>query len=132
MQLRLPDGGGGFLSALFDTSSTNISQGASNAVTDAVQPDQVSAAIDALGAGHVEFVGLDDDVASIQAADMPGGYVLQRSLDGGDWVDQPGPLTLEQLRAAFLSVLGGDVDGGLAWAVAEENPKQKKGWFRRK
>ena len=128
MQLRLP-GGSSFLDGLFDTSPT-MGPNTSNSLTDAARPEQVSAALDALAAGHVEYVGLDDETSGLQVGDVGGGHLLQRTLDGENWVDQPASLTIDELKSAFHAFLGGDVTAGLSWPAAEERSR-KKGWFRR-
>jgi hypothetical protein len=79
----------------------------------------------------VECIGLVDTDCEIHAIDVPGGFVIERRLDE-DFIAYPETLSLDELRAAFLAFLEGDVDCGLTWPESEPKPeKHKRGWFRR-
>lgn len=137
MQLRVP--GSSVLSFIIDSmvdigGKYDAYRDRSDFVDD-VEPDLVAAAVDQLGAGHIEYLGLNDPVASLQAADAPGGgYVLERLLgSGSNWVAYPASLPIDDLRAAFLAFLAGDVNAGLSWPEAPVKTEQpKRGWFKRK
>lgn len=138
MELRLP--GSGTLGELLRGAVTDIISDTGSYVStwrdtdrkyDGATPDDVAQAIAFLGEGSLEYVGLADTDAEIQAADVPGGFVLERLLDE-EFVPHPDTLSLDQLRAAFLAFLDGDVDCGLSWPEPPPKPeKKKRGLFRR-
>ena len=125
MQLRVPHGG----EVAAGGGSAYMSDGGEVIIPDAT-PDQVNGALTLLFDGAIEYVGLHDGGTWIQTADVPGGYVVERSLDGGEVVGQPDPLSVTGVTAAFQTFLAGRVDAGLTWAEPEP-PRPKKGWFRR-
>jgi hypothetical protein len=97
-----------------------------------VRPDDVVVALGHLVAGDYEFVALEGEIAWLQTADVPGGYVLERSFGGPEPEAQPSPLSADQVQAAFLAFLAGDVNCGLPWPEpAPVEPKKKRGFFRR-
>lgn len=133
MELRLPGSGtlrdligGAAWDLLTDPGDYVSTQRDTARRYDGVSPGEVAEAINLLGSGSLEYVGLIGDVAEIQAADVPGGYVIERSL-GDEFVAHSRTLDVDELRAAFLAFLDGDVDAGLGdWPEAPPQPERKK------
>lgn len=96
-----------------------------------VQPHEVVEALGSMFRGNIEYVGLNDEVAWIQTAPEGHGYVFERSGPDGGLVQFPSLLTAEQIQAAFLAFLAGDIDAGLSWPVAPAAAPKKKRWFGR-
>lgn len=118
MELRLPD--------LASDPSGDLGSGGP------LRPEQVVAALRHLVDGDVEFVGLEGDIAWIQTAEVPGGYVLERGFGGPVPEAQPAPLTADAVQSAFLAFLAGDVTCGLDWPEPPPaEPKKRRGFLRR-
>lgn len=139
MELRLP--GSGTLGELIKNAVLDNMTSPGDNITvdryrsrhyDGVSAEEVSAVIDLLGDGSLEYVGLIDTESEVQAAEVPGGFVFERRL-GDEFVPHRDTLTLDQLRAAFLAFHAGDLDAGLTWPEAPPppEPKKRRGLFRR-
>ena len=134
MELRLPGSGtlGEFVrGAIVGGLTPDTYIGDTGQTFYAVTPDDVLTAIDLVASRQMEFVGLAEGDIEIQAVDVPGGFFLQRLLTD-EFVSYPGTLALDELRAAFLAFLGGDIDCGLTWAEPPPAPERtRRGLFRR-
>jgi hypothetical protein len=133
MDLRIPSGGGGFLSTDdADDDRRWLREDSADIVADASAED-VTDALAQLFAGNFEFVGLNGDDVWIQTADLGGGYVFERAVSDDGPVPHPETLSADQLQDAFLRFHAGDVDAGLDWAAASTVSERKptRGRFRR-
>lgn len=138
MELRLPGSGtlGEFVKGAIIDHITDVGDNISQTRdTDrkfhGATPEDVVHAVDLLAERSVEYIGLVDVEAEIQAIDVPGGFSIERSL-GEEFVAYPATLSHEELRAAFLAFHAGDVDCGLTWPEPPPKPERtKRGWFRR-
>jgi hypothetical protein len=134
MQLRLP-GRPDFIDKFLERDHDHHWNGLPDfsALMDDVDVELVELAIEQIGAGQIEYVGLNGDGVSIQAGQFPDGLVLERSFNDRNWVQHPGPFDAAALRVAFVAFHGGDVDAGLTWPEAPEvEEKPRRGLFRRK
>jgi hypothetical protein len=91
-----------------------------------VTPQDVADAIDLVAVRAMEFVGLADDGVEIQATGVAGASTIQRYLSD-EFIPHPITLRLDELRAAFLGFLDGDIDGGLARPEQAAKPEKKRG-----
>ena len=96
-----------------------------------VRPNELVDALGSMFRGELEYVGLNDDIAWIQSAQEGDGFVLERSGPDGGLVQYPQLLSAEQVQAAFLAFLSGNLDAGLQWPAAPPAPPKKKRWFSR-
>jgi hypothetical protein len=94
--------------------------------------DDVDAAIDAMRAGHVEFVILDaGDGTFVQAAgEGDGGYQLERWRDGSA-VDTEPAASIEQVREWLQGYLAGERPASPSTGAPPEEPSRRRRWFGR-
>jgi hypothetical protein len=134
MQLRLPDGGFDIFD-LFRSEQDHRppSQRDTADHYDNVSDEDVVHVLQMMAGGELEYVGLNDDIAWIQTADAGQGYVFERNLDGDTLEQFPYALTIDQVTAAFLAFLHGDLNCGLVWPVGTPvvETKPKRRWFGR-
>jgi hypothetical protein len=129
VQLRIPSDAG-FLSA-FGADLSDLATGPGDAAVDDVTAERLDQAIDAMAAGHLEYVGLHDGAAFLQAAgEGAGPYLLElHPGDGSPYVRVPQGITLESVRYALQASLARDPDWPRAftWQPAELAPPPSGG-----
>lgn len=110
--------------------STPVSDPAGHDVVRNPTPDDVAAALDAMGNGWIEFAILDaGDGSFVQAAGSGDGPYQLEHWAGGDRVDSTPAADRAAVEAAFAAYLGG---GRPVAAPAAEPPvRESKGLFGR-
>jgi hypothetical protein len=117
MNLRLPASGLLLESLLGGLGTPGIEPG--NTTVRHPTPDQLSAAIEAMAGGHMEYVILEEGGQFLQAAgDGNGPYALQYFAGAGEpIIEVPGGVDAETVRTVLAAYLRGEPAwrGALAW-----------------
>jgi len=129
MRLLLP-GGGSWFDWAGQSSMSDAPEG--HAGTDEPTAADVDEALEALRAGHVEYVILDaDDGTFVQAAGSGDtGYQLEHWVDGAAASSLPSA-SLDDVRATFVAYLQGRAPAERLAGPGPGDEKPKRRWFGR-